>query len=525
MEETTGKQPFSLGSKLFIAALVVFTVFRMFYSTMIPMTSDEVYHWEWSRHLAFGYYDHPPLIAWLIALFTAIGGSTIFWTRLTAVLCVFGATYLTYCLGREIGGERVGVTAGFFSLVAPAMMMGSVVVTTDSPLLFFWQLTIFLVWRAVNKRQGFYWYLAGAALGLGLLSKFLIIPLIIGVGLFLAFSPNDRFWLRRKEPYLGFMLALLIFAPFIIWNSQHGWTSFVFHFTRHELNINLLRPLEYLALQALLLSPVLFGGMIWSLCLLIRRAFVRTGQDFAVEQRSVLFVLLSGWLFPVFLGLDAVRNTIGGHWPVAAYGMAWIGLALVLQERQIGHESEGKPEKMILGSWFYLTALVMTILIVAVTVNPDFINKLSVRGNSSNEAYGWTELGEKVNQLHRKMGTDNIVATSSYALSSMIAFYTPEHPYVSLLGPGTKHGRAYDIWDHWPDWTGRNVLFVSKKPIAGDTGGGDILQKSCERYETLPPLEIYHRGKVVRRFYFAVGYNFQKDPFVTVKKSYRWEKR
>lgn len=525
MEKSTERQPLSPGSKLFLATLVVFTVFRMFYATMMPMTSDEVYHWEWSRHPAFGYYDHPPLVGWLIAFFTALGGSTIFWTRLTAVLCVLGVTYFTYLLGREIGGERVGVTAGFFSLMAPVMMIGSVVVTTDSPLLFFWQLTIFLVWRALNKRRGFYWYLAGIGLGLGLMSKFLIIPLIAGIFLFLLFSKEDRFWLHRKEPYLGFVLALLIFAPFIIWNSQHGWTSFVFHFTRHELSINLLRPLEYLAFQALLLSPLLFGGMIWSMCLLIRRAFMRTGPDFAVEKRVALFVLLSGWLFPVFLGLDAVGNIISGHWPAAAYGMLWIGLALVLQQRQTGHQSEGKPEKMILGSWFYLTALVMTVLIVAVTVNPDFINKLSVRGNSSNEAYGWTELGKKVSRLHRKMGTDNIIATSSYALSSMIAFYTPEQPYVSLLGPGSKHGRAYDIWDQWPDWTGRNVLFVSTKPIAGDTDEGEILQKSCQRYETLAPLEIYHRGKVVRRFYFAVGYHFQKDPFASVKKSYRWEKR
>ena len=47
---------------LSIILLTAFFIFNAIYSTSIPISGDEAYHWEWSRHLDFGYYDHPPLV-------------------------------------------------------------------------------------------------------------------------------------------------------------------------------------------------------------------------------------------------------------------------------------------------------------------------------------------------------------------------------------------------------------------------------------------------------------------------------
>jgi 4-amino-4-deoxy-L-arabinose transferase-like glycosyltransferase len=518
-----GKKPVIVfDRRLFFGVLIVFTIFKLFYATRIPITGDEAYHWEWSRHLALGYYDHPPLVAWLIAFFTAIGGNSLLWTRLTALICVTGTSYFTYRFGRELGGGRVGVGAGLFSLAANAMMIGSILVSTDSPLLFFWQLTLFLVWRALKTRQGGYWYLAGVALGFGLLSKFLIVPLIPGIFLFLLLSAEDRFWLRRKEPYLAAIVALLIFAPFIYWNSQNGWTTFVFQFVRHELSINWLRPFEYLSLQTLLFGPVLYGVMLWSIYRLFVHAF-KGGKDpgTGTERRISIFILSTGWLLPGFLFFDSIRNETSGHWPLAAYGGALVGLALVLsrRKRELGRQKEGK----VLGPWILGLTLLWTAVFVATTLNPDWLKGLKVRNHTVNEGYGWEEIGQVVSRLHHQTGDGNLIATSSYALSSTISFYTPDHLYVSLLGPGSVHGRAYDIWDRWPEWVGRNVLFISADdPNRKATTARKILKESCKRFKVLTTIDIKRQGEVVRRFYCTMGYDLKQDPYASIRKEYRW---
>ncbi len=502
---------------LFLGFFLIVTALRLAYSTGIPLTADEAYHWVWSRHLAFGYYDHPPLVAWLIAFFTRLGGNSLLWTRLTAGICLAGTTYLTYLLGREIGGERIGAGAGFLSLAATATTLGSVVVSTDSPLILFWIWTAYLVWRAVKTGRGSYWYLAGVTLGFGLQSKFLIVPLVAAIFLFLLFSRDDRCWLRRKEPYLALAIALLIFTPFLIWNARHSWATFAFNLKRHVTEPSLRRPFAYLALQAAILSPWLYAGMVWSLFHLLRRAQGRWRED-AGRRRAALFLLLTGWLLPVYFLFQSLRTEVSGHWPVAAYGAALVGLAVALRNRS---EERNRPrEGAVLGPTFLATGAAWTILVVLLTLKPAWLPVKEIAGHTANEAFGWEELGRKVSALNRRIRPD-VIATGSYALSSMISFYTPGHPYLAVMGPGSKHGRAFDLWDQWGGaWIDRSVLFLSDRPLAPSTREWRILAESCARFESLPPIELHDRGKTVRRYYPAVGYGLKKDPYLEARRSY-----
>jgi hypothetical protein len=510
--------------KLFLGGAVVFVLLRISLITLLPLTGDEAYHWEWSRHLALGYYDHPPLVAWLIALFTAIGGSNLLWTRLTALLCSTGATFFTYKLGREIGGPVVGVTAGLFSLFSPAFTLGAVVVTTDSPLLFFWQLTAYLVWLAVSRNDGRWWYAAGAALGFGMLSKFLILPLIAGIGLFLLLSKTDRNWLRRKEPYLGMGIALLLFLPFIFWNSQHGWTSFVFHLTRHENNPDLLRPLVFLAQEAfLIVSPLLFAGLLWSLWRLFKLVLIKKRDEAAVsDARIAWFLLCTGWFLPLLIGVESARNLFSAHWPVAAYGVCFTGLAWLLLRR--------RPQATISGRWFWASAAVYTLtlslllLFLALEIiNPVLLLGKKVRDRDLAEIYGWPAIGAAVSRAHRELGADMPLATSNYTISSMISFYTPDKLYLGVLGPGSKHGRAYDLWDDWNRYQGKNLLFIlDADPAKPGSQDATILKESFRRFEVARIIPIRRHGKIIRRLYFVIGYDLKPDPYTAIRAQYRW---
>ncbi|HEX3044814.1 MAG TPA: hypothetical protein VHY08_08660 [Bacillota bacterium] len=92
---------------------------------------------------------------------------------------------------------------------------------------------------------------------------------------------------------------------------------------------------------------------------------------------------------------------------------------------------------------------------------------------------------------------------------------------ISLLGPGDKYGRAYDTWDDWAHWTGRNLIFISEQPITDSSRTDKILQKSCTRYQKLPPLDIYRNGRLIWRYYLALGYNLKPDPYTAARQKYR----
>ena len=105
----------------------------------------------------------------------------------------------------------------------------------------------------------------------------------------------------------------------------------------------------------------------------------------------------------------------------------------------------------------------------------------------------------------------------------MISFYTPGHPYLGVLGQGSKHGRAFDLWDRWGgEWVGRDVLFLGESPLTPNAKDARNLQAACARYEPLPPIELHYRGRVVRRLYPALGRRVRGDPFAAVRRSYLW---
>ncbi|MGE5559210.1 MAG: glycosyltransferase family 39 protein [Bacillota bacterium] len=520
------------GRNCFFLSLLLFTAFKFFFAARIPLTGDEAYHWTWSRHLALGYYDHPPMIAWLVALFTRIGGGSLLMSRMAPILCTALTTWFTYLLGREMGGEKAGFLAGFFSLTATGLAVGSILISTDAPAILFWQITVYLVWLAVKRNRGGYWYLAGVTAGLGLLSKFLFIPLLGGIFLFLILSETERAWLRRKEPYLALAVALALFTPFLYWNSKNGWATFAFNLlNRHLMRLDIFGPFKYSGLQMMLIvTPVLYGAMLWSLAVLFRIAAQKSHAGPAVKKRTALFILCTGWILPVLFFLQSFTKEIGAHWPAAGYGTCMAGLALLINGTVRG-EAEYEKRKKIL-CWIYgfaagetVLLMALSLLLAALPVSSwakifSFAKKEKIE-KALGPIYGWEEMGQAVSRLKEETGAD-LAATSSYSFSSMLSFYTPEKMHISLLGPGSVYGRNYDIWDRWREQKGKSVLFISLRPIDGFPEADRILRETCASYKTLPSVGVRHCGEVVKQLYFAVGYDLKADPYIKIRERYRW---
>src|SRR6202162_3910243 len=85
---------------------------RLVAAAWTPLTFDEAYYWMWSKHLAGGYYDHPPLVAFVVRLGTMISGDTERGVRLVSVLLALPMSWAVFRAASILfGGVRVAATA------------------------------------------------------------------------------------------------------------------------------------------------------------------------------------------------------------------------------------------------------------------------------------------------------------------------------------------------------------------------------------------------------------------------------
>src|SRR5579862_2605667 len=211
-----------------LGAIAFVTLVRSILSTQLELSSVESYHWVYSQHPALGYYDHPGMIAWIGGLSTAVFGHSPLGFRALTLATSGGMVWLIFLAARRLYDEEVGRLAALLAAFVPLLFVFGGEATPDAPCLFFWSATVWAVAHALSGDSARWWYPGGVFLGLALDSKYHAVFLGLGVFGFLLFSPDHRSWLKRKEPWIGAVLAVLAFSPTILWNARNGWQSFAY---------------------------------------------------------------------------------------------------------------------------------------------------------------------------------------------------------------------------------------------------------------------------------------------------------
>jgi hypothetical protein len=220
--------------RISIAAIVLLITFRFFAGGFLPIYyHDEVYYWLWSHHLAAGYFDHPPAIAFVVRAGTALFGDTAFGARSGGIAAVSVATL---CVGRTasllIGRREDGVRAALFFNLMLMPTISAIPIFPDAAEMpccaaFMWALAELAV-----SGKGWWWLVAGLFAGLGLLSKFTMLFFGAGALLWLLLDKDARPWLKTAWPWLGGAVAVILFLPDLVWNARHGWETFDMQFGR-----------------------------------------------------------------------------------------------------------------------------------------------------------------------------------------------------------------------------------------------------------------------------------------------------
>lgn len=479
--------------RLFILIGLI-TLVRLVYINLVPLVPQEAYYWKYAKRLALSYFDHPPMTAYIIAFFTWIGGDNVFFIRLGSTIFAIGLMVLLYAITKRLfGNERWALLSVIAMNCTVMFSIGSIIITPDVPFLFFWALIVYSLVRLQESNQWQWWYLAGAALGFGLLSKYTTILIVPGIFIYLLLSASQRKWLLTIHPYLGLFLAFIIFSPVVIWNSQHEWASFLFQSSNRFSQMRRLR-LDYffqlIGSQLGMLTPYIL--------ILVLVGWFQIGR-LSFKEKNEKYSLLFWMALPVYLvfTLSSFRSLVKMNWLAPAYITSIIASIVWIESARTKWSERFKK-------WFtpgLILGLVIVLFMHLMPVIPIFPSR---KGDTWT---GWQELSEKVMEIKKEMGEDTFIFGHEYKIPSEITFYTPNHePTHSGEIIGEK-GLQYTYWTKFEDLIGKDAIFVTSD--AQRYRNMDNVKKYFDSVVEEPPLKIVRRGRVFRIFYIYRCYNYK----------------
>ncbi len=370
---------------------------RLVVAANLHLSEDEAYYRLWSMSPALGYYDHPPMIAWWIAVGRAVVGDTAVGVRLLPALSSAVTSLLVFDMARLAGANaRSAERAALWFNAALLVAAGGFLAVPDAPAALFWCLCLWCLLRAGSNGVG-WWVGAGAAAGLATLSKYSALFLGPGVLAWLASSPAGRRRLLSPGPWLALAIASAFFGLNVGWNAGHHWLTFSKQFGRvaaHRFSFRYLP--ELLLTQALLLNPVLVAFLVrW-----------RPSLD-----RGAELFLASSLPFAAYLALHSLHDRVQAHWPAPLYPAAAILEAMAASRLESGVWRGLRTAAPA------LTAVAVAVLGVLAALPPATFAQLP---DLFLPLRGWSRFAGRLAVL-RNDETAGWLGTSSYGLASELA--------------------------------------------------------------------------------------------------------
>ena len=405
------------------AAILILVCVRLACAALVPLSFDESDYWIWSKHIAGGYLDHPPVNPILIRVGTALFGDTQFGVRAVGVLLGLPASWAVWRSAEILfDDERIGATAALYFNLTLVMAAGSIIATPDNPVVVattFLLLTLCKLWQS---GRGFWWLAIGLTFGVGMLSKYTTIFFAPSILLWLLLVPELRRWLLTPWPWLAAVIALAIFSPTLIWNAEHGWASVHYQsqrLTAHEWSLRYLG--ELIATQIGMATPPIFvlGGMglIGSL----------RGYGGSLAARTLINAMV--WPIAIYFIWHSLHDRVEGNWPeplfvpfavaaaVAVERISWRGAWATVE---IWARRLAVPVGIGIAACLYLQAVFAVVPLGG--ADP----------TAQNLGAGWENLAAKVDRLRTDLGAP-VVVTMNQRLIGWLTFYLPSHPPVVQL--------------------------------------------------------------------------------------------
>ena len=440
----------SLEEKLLLGAIVYLVGLKLLYAFWAAPIADEAYYWMWGRHLAIGYFDHPPLLGWIQGLSHLVLGRSTLALRWTSLAALAGMAWIFYDVAQRIAGahyRRVFLRSFVIYLAAPVFGWFCSVVFMDYLMVFLMLCSGYLFFRffsafeETGSGRPLHLFGAAALLGLAALSKY---PgAYLGIAVLGVVLTRRSLWplLGGWQIYAAGALAVVMQAPVLIWNLQHEFASFQFHAAgrfdgAHFTGINIKGMKAVFVDSASLFSPFLIAPIVAFFLRRQKDSFTNIGKTIGIWVfwlSTLTFLYIANFAWVMFA------------WNIAAYTllMPFLGkyidrLMLVLH---------------MLWGGFITTILHLTFAVGPVTLLMGLPGIMEAENS-----YGWRELGQAVRAAQLEEGAQ-FLATNRYQSASQLAFELDDPSFVELSSRRT----AFDDWVDWPSFEGKDAIIVVDK--------------------------------------------------------------
>ncbi len=400
-----------------LGTIVGLTMVHAVVAAVTGLSDDEAYYRLWALAPALSYYDHPPMVAWMMAAGRWIAGDTPLGIRLPAVVTSLLGPFLLWRTATILFDHGVAARGVWFALAMPLLAVGSIIMTPDTPSVLFWGLASWTLAELHVSRNANWWLGVGLFAGLGLLSKYTNLFLGAGIVLWLTLLPANWRWLRCWQLWAGGVLAGLITLPVVLWNWHHEWASFAKQFGRvgHGEGLTPRYLAEFLGAYLGLASPVIAVISGWGLGLLARAAAER-------DQAGTMVVTGILPLLGYFL-VHALGDRVQPNWAAPLYPALAISAAVALAG--LDPRAARRLSGIALALGFALSALIFAHTLRPLLQRPDLKDPTA-------QTRGWSELAAEVERL-RLAHAASWIATSSYATTGQLAFALRSGPAVVQL--------------------------------------------------------------------------------------------
>jgi Dolichyl-phosphate-mannose-protein mannosyltransferase len=367
---------------------------------------DELQFMHDARRLAWGYVAYPPMTPFFARLSLDLFGTSLAGFRLFASLAQAVAIILTGLMAREMGGGvRAQVLAGA-ALVPYALGAGALMVYNSFDNIC-WILAAFFVVKLLKSDDPRWWVAIGAAVGFGMFAKYAMA--FFAAAIVAGFLVTDaRRHLVSRWLWVGGAVALLIWAPNLVWEARHHFVSFDFLRSIHARDVSQGRTQSFLPDQFThTIAPLWIAGLYFCLK-------SEAGKRF----RTV------GWMY-VFLFAAFLLARGNGYYLAAAYPMLYAAGSVQWERRLASRPALQRPLWRV--TWAVVAAAAVLAAVVALPIGPPQSLQWTLRMPELRDEIGWEDLVATVATVRDSIPLEDrvrlAVLTDRYAITGALDFY------------------------------------------------------------------------------------------------------
>ena len=367
--------------KTFFLLLLIFIIRVLsILNSPLGLSVDEAQYWDWSNNIEFGYFSKPPLIAWLIAFSTYFFGIAEWSIRLSSPIIHFLIATLIWFISKNIYNIKV---ANFVTLIwatLPLTSFGSLIISTDTPLLLFWCMSLFTLLKMLDSDKIIWPISLGISIGLGFLTKYAAIYFVIILIFLIIF--NKRFKKNIFKFILTIFISLLVCIPNIYWNYVNELSTFnhtVYNANLNVISLNYFEPIKFIVSQLIICGPIILISYLLKLL------------KFKSYNKNEFLLICFSLPILILIIIQAFLKTSNANWAATAFPgiVILIGSFIYTQKNKI----------ILVGIKLNLLFNIGIFCLLIKTFITGNLNLINLKSDPLRKLKGYPEQGNSINNL------------------------------------------------------------------------------------------------------------------------------